>query len=118
MQTRLQTITRDSTAVEVISDKVIIKNEQDALDVMAAVSSDRIILHEHNVEKDFFDLSTKIAGEVLQKFTNYQIRLAIIGDFRKFPSKSLKDFIYESNKRGCYLFVSSMEEVVNIWKKM
>jgi len=103
------------TAVEVISNEVIVRSEQDALDLMATVSSDRIILHEHNFEKDFFDLSTRIAGEVLQKFTNYHVKLAIIGDFRKFPSKSLKDFIYESNKNGQYLFVDSIEEVIKIW---
>lgn len=102
---------------EIISEKAIIKNEQDALDVMANVSTDHIVLHEYNFEKDFFDLSTRIAGEILQKFTNYRIKLAIIGDFVKYQSKSLKDFIYESNKHGDYLFVSSMDEVIKIWGK-
>jgi hypothetical protein len=39
-----------------------------------------------------------MAGEILQKFTNYRMRLAIVGDFSIFSSKSLQDFIYESNK--------------------
>ena len=98
----------------IISSKILIKSTQDALDLMANTSTDYIILYEHNFEKEFFDLSTYIAGEILQKFTNYHIKLAIIGDFPKYKSKSLKDFIYESNKNREYLFVSSIEEVKRI----
>ena len=105
------------TAVEVISSEVIVKNDQDALNLMSAVSSDYIILHEYNFRKDFFDLSTRIAGEVLQKLTNYHVKLAIIGDYEKFQSKSFKDFIYESNKIGEHIFVKSIEEVIVIWKR-
>ena len=102
-------------AVEVMSDEVIMRSGEDALDMMAAASSHHLILHKGNFPKEFFDLSTRIAGEILQKFANYQVKLAIIGDFDKFKSKTLKDFIYESNKNGDYLFVPSIEEVKNIW---
>jgi hypothetical protein len=105
------------TAVEIMSDEALIKNEQDALDIMALASSDYIILHEHNFNKDFFDLSTRFAGEILQKFTNYHVSLAIIGNFEKFKSKSLKDFIYESNKVGKHIFVRSIEETIKIWQR-
>ena len=105
------------TAVKIISKEIIIDNEQNALDVMASTSSDHIILYEHNFTKSFFDLSTHIAGEILQKFTNYNVKLAILGDFEKYKSKSLHDFIYESNKNGDYLFVKSMEEVRKIWQR-
>jgi ABC-type branched-subunit amino acid transport system substrate-binding protein len=72
--------------------------------------SRKIIIHEKNIIADFFDLKTKIAGDILQKFVNYQVQLAIIGDFSKFTSKSLKDFIYESNKQGRIFFVNSLED--------
>lgn len=101
--------------IEIISDEILIRTTQDALDIMANNDSDHLVLHEHNFEKDFFDLSTQKLGEILQKFTNYQIKLAVIGDFEKFPSQSLKAFIYESNRRKNYLFVSSMDEVKRIW---
>lgn len=101
---------------EIISNKVVIKTPQDALDIMVSSQAEYFILHEHNFEKDFFDLKNGKLGEILQKFTNYRIKLAIIGDFKKYTSKSLKDFIYESNKMGEYLFVESMDEVKRIWK--
>lgn len=101
---------------EIISKDVLIKNTQDALDIIGNAPSEYIVLYEHNFEKDFFDLNTRKLGEVLQKFTNYRIKLAIIGAFDKYQSESLKDFIYETNKHGEYLFVSSMDNVVTRWK--
>lgn len=38
--------------------------------------------------------ASEIENEVLQKFINYQTKIAIIGDFSGYTSKSLKDFIY------------------------
>jgi hypothetical protein len=108
----------DITASEIVSDEVMIRTAQDALDIMANCTSEYIILHEYNFEKDFFDLSSGIAGEILQKFTNYKVKLAIIGDFEKFTSKSLHDFIYESNKNGEYLFVHSIEDVIKVWERL
>lgn len=115
MQKTRTIIIGDIEVSEIISNEVIIKTAQDALDIMASGSSEYIVLHEHNFEKDFFDLSSGIAGEILQKFTNYHIKLAIIGDFDKYPSKSLRDFIYESNNNGEYLFVNSIDEVIKRW---
>ena len=62
-------------------------------------------------KKDFFDLKNGIAGEILQKFSNYRVSLIIVGDFSKYASKSLNDFIYESNKGRHINFVASTTEV-------
>jgi hypothetical protein len=72
--------------------------------------ADNIIIEKKNICIEFFDLSTGIAGEILQKFSNYRVRLAIVGDFSLHSSKSLKDFINESNRVGRILFVDSVEE--------
>jgi len=99
--------------IEIKSNDVLIRNVQDALDLMATASvytSDKIIIHEKNIISDFFNLTTGIAGEILQKFSTYNLQIAIIGDYSKFTSKSLKDFIFESNKYGPIIFVNSIEE--------
>jgi hypothetical protein len=51
-------------------------------------------------------------AEILQKFVNYNIRFVVIGDFTCYSSKSLKDFIYESNKGRDIFFVSSEEDAI------
>jgi hypothetical protein len=105
----------NTSIAEIISDKIVIGNAQDALDLMANCGyqgARKIIVHEKNIIRDFFDLKTGIAGEILQKFSNYNVRLAIVGDFAKYPSKSLRDFIFESNKTGRIVFVISTEEAI------
>ncbi|MCR8642852.1 DUF4180 domain-containing protein [Paenibacillus sp. N1-5-1-14] len=83
------------------STEIVINGVQDALDLMATVNytdeCSKLVLHKSSITEDFFDLSTKLAGEILQKYVNYQVKLAIIGDFSGYTSKSLKDFIYECN---------------------
>ena len=93
--------------------EVMIHNTRDALDLMATIGyegCDNIILNKENFIEAFFDLSTKIAGDILQKYANYNMKLAIVGDFSKYTSKSLKDFMYECNCGRHVFFVSSQEE--------
>jgi hypothetical protein len=39
--------------------------------------------------------------------------LGIVGDFSLYQSKSLRDFIYESNKSNRIVFVSTLEEALD-----
>ncbi len=103
---------------EVISDDVVIQNTEDALDLLGNVyyqGFDHVIIHQKNITPDFFDLKNKMAGDILQKFSNYRVRLAIVGDFSSFSSKSLRDFIYESNKGRHINFVASVGEALNVF---
>jgi Domain of unknown function (DUF4180) len=95
------------------SQGVLIHELQDALDMMAEVSylnSHRIIVKEDQLTPEFFDLKSGLAGDILQKFSTYNVHLAIIGDFSKYRSRSLKDFIFESNKYGRINFLATFEE--------
>ena len=56
--------------------------------------------------------SAVVAGEVLQKFVNYKMRLAIVGDFSHYTSKPLRDFICESNKGSQVGFWPTEEEAL------
>ncbi len=89
------------------SREILIRDVQSALDLMVTVQYEagcsRIILNKSAICEDFFRLSTKLAGEVLQKFSNYYVKIAIVGDFSAYKSKSLKAFIHECN-RGKEIF--------------
>ena len=69
-------------------------------------------LEPKSIIEDFFILSSGLAGEILQKFINYGGKIAIYGDFSKYTSKPLKDFIYESNKGRDVFFVTTKEEAI------
>lgn len=108
------------TIAELSDRNFVINRSQDALDIfgdLMATGCDRIIIHERSLHADFFNLKTKLAGEVLQKFSNYRVRLAIVGYFEKYKSKSLHDFILESNKSGTVFFADSMERAIQRLEK-
>ena len=61
---------------EIIADSIVINEVQDALDMMADCSyqgSHKIIMRKKNIIPDFFDLKTRLAGEILQKFSTYHV---------------------------------------------
>ncbi|WP_293933745.1 DUF4180 domain-containing protein, partial [Sphingobacterium sp. UBA6645] len=69
---------------EIISDEIILRSVEDGLDLLGDLyyqGFDKILIHEKSITPDFFDLKTKIAGEILQKFAQYRMPLIIIGDF-------------------------------------
>jgi hypothetical protein len=104
--------------MEIIDDNIIIKDADDVLSLLFSIKGcSAIILKKENIVKDFFTLSTGVAGEMLQKFSNYRKRMAIIGNFEDIKSKSLKDFIYESNKTKQIIFVKTLEEALKIFNK-
>jgi len=76
--------------------------------------AEKMIIHKHNLPEDFFRLETRLAGEVLQKFSTYNQKLAIIGDFSVYNSKSLHDFIRESNRSRRIIFVSTVDEALSV----
>lgn len=102
--------------VVVTGSEVLIKDVQSALDLMATVryetGVDRIVLSKSLVDESFFDLKTRLAGEVLQKFINYQVKAAFVGDFSVYSSKSFRDFVYECNKGKDFFFLSDEQEAV------
>lgn len=100
---------------ELRSDEVIINNVEDGTNLLGEIyygGFDAVVLHKKNITPLFFDLSTRIAGEILQKFSTYRLRLAIVGDFSEPESSSLRDFIRESNKAGHVIFVDSTEKAI------
>lgn len=109
------------TFLEIRSEEQFINNVQDVLDLFGELYGqyyDGIILYERNITHDFFDLQTKLAGEILQKFSNYRIRLVIVGDWSKYTSRSLEAFICESNRGKTVNFSSSPTEALKLLSRI
>lgn len=100
---------------------MLIPSVQDSIDLLGHIyfqGFDGMLLYEKNICPEFFDLKTGMAGEILQKFSNYRMRLIIIGDLSKYAenSKSLRDFIFESNNGRQINFVNTLEEGLTMLK--
>lgn len=107
----------NGTDIAVISsEETLIVDTQSALDLAMTVKYEtgatNIVICKSAVCKEFFILSNGIAGEILQKFINYHVRIAIYGDYSHYTSKPLKDFIYESNHGNDFFFVPTKEEAI------
>lgn len=61
----------------------------------------------------FFELRNGIAGEVLQKFANYRLRVAFIGDLSAELTRSrpLRDFVRESNEGSQIWFIATLADL-------
>ena len=116
----IEYLQNENIAVVTSNEKIII-DTQSALDLAMSVKyetgTNKMAIDKNAVCDDFFILSKGIAGEILQKFINYQVKLAIYGDYSHYTSKPLKDFIYESNNGNDFFFVSTKEEAIQKLKE-
>lgn len=69
---------------------------------------DLLVVPVSRVDPAFFELETGIAGELLQKATNYRVRLAIVGDVTPWTaeSASLRAFVEEAQRGSALWFAA------------
>jgi len=88
---------------------------QDALDLIGAAfsCSDVVALPAARLDEQFFTLGTGLAGEIMQKFVNYRIRLAIVGDISAHlaASSALRALVHESNRGRQIWFVTDLDDL-------
>lgn len=85
----------------------VIRQERDILDLVAACMENgvnHVILYEGNFSPEFFDLKTKLAGAVVQKFANYHLRGAAIISLGAVKNERFKEFILEANRGTLFRF--------------
>ena len=106
---------------EVAANDMLLTVPEDANDLLGNAyyqGFDGMIISADKISPRFFDLKTRLAGEILQKFSTFRMRLAIVGDFSVFPSESLKSFIYESNRGGLIHFSPTTADALAWFEKL
>lgn len=93
-----------------------LRNDRDAVNLIAEASqvgAELILIPAERFDDEFFRLQAGIAGEILQKFVTYRMRVAIVGDLSRHvdASTALRDFVYESNRGNHIWFVANIEEL-------
>lgn len=103
--------------VLVCNDKgCLLATERDANLFMSAAwdhGASTIALPVSRLTEDFFHLSTRLAGDIAQKFATYNLRLAVVGDISRWvaESRALHDFVYEANRGQTVWFVDDMDDL-------
>ncbi|MFI1933328.1 DUF4180 domain-containing protein [Streptomyces sp. NPDC020330] len=92
---------------------VAIADAQDALDHLigaAFACAEVVAVPSTRLDDRFFDLSTGLAGAILQKFANYRLRLVVVGDIGHHlaAGSALPALVREANRRRDIWFVPDL----------
>ena len=109
----------DKRYIEYISNEKLISKETDAMDLIAACfenntnNTNLLIIHDETLSEDFFNLRTGLAGAILQKLVNYNIKVAIIIANEENLNDRFREMIIEANKRDDYRAFKSITDAEN-----
>ena len=97
-------------------DGPLIATEADGLELVGTAAwqgIDLVVLPASRLGVDFFRLRTGLAGAITQKFANYRLRLAVVGDISAHleTGNALRDFVRESNQGRQLWFMDDLEAV-------
>ncbi|MFC0007597.1 DUF4180 domain-containing protein [Micromonospora siamensis] len=91
--------------------------EADALDLIGAAfaGAEVVVVPAGRLDPTFFSLGTRFAGDVMQKFVNYRLRLAVVGDISAHlaASSALRALVHESNRAGHVWFVTDLDALAD-----
>ena len=100
----------------IICDETKIDSEQDILDIMSACFGEGIcslIIDGNTLSEEFYDLKTKLLGMALQKFVNYNIKVAFIIEKERALSDRFKELVLEINKGANFRVCNTIEDGEN-----
>ncbi|GAA4881538.1 MULTISPECIES: DUF4180 domain-containing protein [Saccharopolyspora] len=90
-----------------------VTTEQDALDLIGAafLGAEVVAVPASRLDERFFSLGNRFAGEVLQKFANYRLRLVVLGDISRHleASSALRALVRESNRSRQVWFLPDLD---------
>lgn len=112
----IYTTIHDVEVLMCASDGAQLKSEQDALDLIGEAMGqgcELIVVPVERLHEDFFELKTRLAGAIVQKFVTYRRRIVILGDVSQYvaQSRTFRDFVYEANKGNEVWFVTNLQEL-------
>jgi PadR family transcriptional regulator, regulatory protein AphA len=102
--------------IEAAPTELLLQGEKDAITLIGLCgeqSSERLLLYAGNLSESFFDLKSGLAGAILQKFTNYHMKVALVIP-SDFVQGRFKDFVLEAN-RGNQFRAFQEKDDAEIW---
>ena len=108
--------TENTRVFHVGADGPALRGGGDVLDLIhdeRAQGAEWIVVPATRLDRAFFELRSGVAGDIVQKFVNYERRLAVVGDIGAYlaASDAFRDFVRESNRGGHVWFVADEGEL-------
>lgn len=94
----------------------VIAGEREALDHIGDASYQGVqwvVIPVERFDEAFFRLSTRVAGDIIQKFVQYRMGIVILGDISRHTaaSSALRDFVRECNRGRQTWFLADEAEL-------
>jgi hypothetical protein len=104
------------TVLECSPDGQVVDSDRATMDLIADAmghDAELVALPVERLPDEFFSLRSGLAGLIAQKFVNYRMRLAIVGDVTAHVDRStaLRDFVRETNRGSQLWFVADGAEL-------
>ncbi|MBN1335407.1 MAG: DUF4180 domain-containing protein [Deltaproteobacteria bacterium] len=102
--------------LEVLPGTLAFESEDQALEVVAACGewdTCAALLHGDALTRRFLDLTTGLAGAILQKFVNYHVRVAVLWT-APIPEGRFGEYVREAN-RGSHVRVFADRAAAEAW---
>lgn len=99
--------------IELISTSCPLSTENDAVDLVALCGendTNLLMIHYAALSQDFFKLKTRVAGNILQKFINYNIKAAAVIPNEIIQKGRFREMAIETNKGNHFRMYESKEE--------
>ncbi|MFJ4670374.1 DUF4180 domain-containing protein [Kitasatospora purpeofusca] len=101
--------------VRLSADGPVVRDPRDGTDLLGeafAQDAEWLVVPAARFGPEFFTLGTRLAGEVTQKFAQYRVGLAVVGDLSAYTGASgaLRDFVRESNRGRQLWFLADEAE--------
>lgn len=93
-----------------------IGGERDVMDLIGDAGyqgAQWVVIPAGRFDEAFFQLRSRVAGDIVQKFVQYGLGIAVIGDISRHTeaSSALRDFVRESNRGRQTWFLTDIEEL-------
>lgn len=102
--------------IAILSAEKPIASEQDALDIIAVCMENeisRVLIHAAALADDFFDLSSRLAGNILLKLGNYRVKTVVVLDDGQKLTEKFEEFMAETNRGTSFAVFRDKEDAEN-----
>ncbi|MEG0366174.1 MAG: DUF4180 domain-containing protein [Coprobacillus sp.] len=100
----------------VVTDELLIHDVESAMQLITTVKKGvncrKFIISKSCVQDDFFSPATKYTAEVLRKYVNSHIQIAIVGDYSCFEGQPTMTFLNNINRGDRIFFTNDMDEAI------
>ncbi|MBN2257855.1 MAG: DUF4180 domain-containing protein [Anaerolineaceae bacterium] len=115
-QARYHFVKHDQSGFVECLPAMLISGEAEALELIGFCGeneTDRLLIHAGNLTADFFDLHTRVAGNILLKLANYRITLAAVIPKDKIGNGHFSEMVMETNRGREFRVFDTRKEAVN-----